>query len=131
MTNWKVILSISRTHLLSRLKQTSIAALGVTFGISTFIILVSFMTGLNNLLDGLILDRTPHIQLYNELAPSEQQPVDLWGDLKDSWNVVRSVRPKQNQERIYNALPVLDYLRSNDRVLGATPIVQVSAFYIA
>ncbi|MEJ2003380.1 MAG: ABC transporter permease [Cyclobacteriaceae bacterium] len=131
MTNWRVILSVSRKHLLSRLKQTSIAALGVTFGISTFIVLVSFMTGLNSLLDGLILDRTPHIQLYNEIAPSEKQPVELWDDFNGAWNVVRSVRPKMNQERIHNALPILDYLRENERVEGATPVVNTNAFYIS
>jgi hypothetical protein len=36
MPNFKVILQITRTHLVSRFKQTSIAALGVTFGIGTF-----------------------------------------------------------------------------------------------
>ncbi|MCA6078476.1 ABC transporter permease [Fulvivirga sedimenti] len=131
MTNWKVILSISKTHLLSRLKQTSIAALGVTFGISTFIILVSFMTGLNNLLDGLILDRTPHVHLYNELAPSERQPVDLYEGFSDSWNVVHSVKPRLSQERIHNALPIITYLREHKKVLGATPQVQINGFYIA
>ena len=131
MTNWRVILSISRTHLLSRLKQTVIAGLGVTFGISTFIILVSFMTGLNSLLDGLILDRTPHVRLYNEIAPSANQPVELWDKLGDAWNVVHSVRPKMNQERIHNALPILNYLRDNSEVEGATPMVQANAFYIS
>ncbi len=51
MINWKVILSIAKTHLLSKFKQTSIAALGVTFGIGAYITLVSFMTGLNKMLD--------------------------------------------------------------------------------
>ncbi len=131
MTNWKVILSISKTHLFSRLRQTGIAALGVTFGISTFIILVSFMTGLNNLLDGLILDRTPHVHLYNEIAPSEKQPVDLYDSFNESWNVVRSVKPRVSQERIHNAIPILAYLREQDMVAGATPQVQINGFYIA
>jgi len=63
--NWATVLSISKTQLLSKIKQSGIAALGVTFGIGTFIILMSFMTGLNGLLDGLILNRTPHIHIYN------------------------------------------------------------------
>jgi lipoprotein-releasing system permease protein len=33
-----------------------------------FIALVSFMNGLNELLDGLMLNRTPHVRLYNEEA---------------------------------------------------------------
>ena len=51
---YSVVLSISKTHLLSRKKQTLVAALGVTFGIAAYIIMMSFMTGLNGLLDGLI-----------------------------------------------------------------------------
>ncbi len=131
MINWKVILSISRTHLLSRIRQSGIAALGVTFGISTFIILVSFMTGLNQLLDGIVLDRTPHVHLFNEIAPSERQPVDLLEGLENSWNVVRSVKPRLSQERIPNALPILAYLRRHEAVLGVTPQLKVNGFYIA
>ncbi|UII31233.1 ABC transporter permease [Fulvivirga ulvae] len=129
--NWPVILSISKTHLLSRLKQSSIAALGVTFGIGTFIILVSFMTGLNHLLDNLVLDRTPHVHIYNEIRPSKQQPVDLIEEFAGGINIVHSVKPKQNQERIHNALPLLDYLRSDSRVRGVTPQVKAQVFYVA
>jgi lipoprotein-releasing system permease protein len=45
--NWRIILSIAKTHLLTKIKQTVIAGLGVTFGIGSYIALVSFMTGLN------------------------------------------------------------------------------------
>lgn len=73
----KLITSVSKSLLLARWKQTLVAAIGVTFSITMFITLLSFMTGLNDLLDGLILNRTPHVRLYNEIQPSEHQPVDL------------------------------------------------------
>lgn len=129
--NWAVILSISKTHLLSRKKQSVIAALGVTFGIGTFIILVSFMTGLNKMLDGLILDRTPHIRIYNEITPSEKQPVDFVESLKDGLTIVRSIKPKQSQERIHNALPLISQLKKDERVEGVAPQVKAQVFYIA
>lgn len=129
--NWSVIFSISKTHLLSRLKQSSIAALGVTFGIGTFIILVSFMTGLNQLLDNLILDRTPHVHIYNEIEPSEQQPIELLEEFSGGFNIVHSVKPKQNQEKIHNALPLLDHLKNDPRVRGVTPQVKAQVFYLA
>ena len=78
MTNWNVILAIARTHLLTKMKSTVTASLGVTFGIGAYITLVSFMTGLNQMLDDLILNQTPHIHLYNEIEPSEKQPVTLY-----------------------------------------------------
>ena len=97
MTNWPLLLSIAQKHLLSRVKQSSVAAMGVTFGIATFIILIGFMTGLNGMLDGLILNRTPHIHIYNDIKPSEKQPIDYYSELKNSLNIVHSVKPKQSQ----------------------------------
>ncbi len=128
--NYSILLYIARTHIFTRAKQSAIAGLGVTFGIATFIILVSFMTGLNGLLDGLILDRTPHIHLFNEIVPSERQPIDLSTD-EDNWNIIRSVKPKQKQSRIHNALPILKILEQDETVLGATAQVATQAFYTA
>lgn len=130
MTNYGIILDISRTHLLSRMKQTSIAALGVTFGVGMFITMISFMTGLNGLLDGLILNRTPHIHVYNEIEPSTTQPIELWKEASE-FNVVRSIKPKKGQARIHNALPILAQLRKDKRVKGITPQVNVNVFYLA
>ena len=129
--NWGIILSISKTHLLSRLKQSGTAALGVTFGIGTFIILVSFMTGLNNLLDGLILNRTPHIHIYNEIKPSEKQPIDYASEFSNALNIVHSIKPKFSQERIHNAIPLMNHMKDDERVKGVTPLVRAQAFYSA
>lgn len=128
---YKLLLSISKTHLLSRKKQSLIAALGVTFGIGTYIIMMSFMTGLNGLLDGLILNRTPHIHLYNEIQPSNRQPIDLYSGYKNKEKVVQSVKPKNTQLRIYNALPLLGFLNKQKYVKGATAQVKAQAFYLA
>lgn len=131
MTNWRIIFDVSKTHLFSRLKQTVVAALGVTFGIGTFIILVSFMTGLNKMLDSLVLNRTPHIHLYNEIQPSEKQPIELYEAAKNSFNVVHSIKPKQSQAKIHNALPIIQHLRKDERVKGVAPQVEASVFYLA
>ena len=113
MINWEVILGIAKTHLLTKMKSTVTATLGVTFGIGAYITLVSFMTGLNAMLDDLVLNQTPHIHLYNEIRPSEKQPVDLLGTVANTLNVVHSIKPKQSQKKIHNALPILDYLKKN------------------
>lgn len=130
--NWFIIiLNISKTHLLSRLKQTAIAALGVTFGIGAFIILMSFMTGLNGLLDGLILNRTPHVHIYNEIKQSDNQPVNLVDELSNSMNVVYSIKPKQTPLKIHNALPIINYLKNYPKVKTALPQVKTQVFYMA
>jgi lipoprotein-releasing system permease protein len=92
--NYKLILNIAFHLLRARLKQTIVAAVGVTFSIAMFIALVSFMNGLNEMLDGLMLNRTPHILLYNEVKPSENQPLGLSEDYKRNANFIRSIKPK-------------------------------------
>ena len=113
MTKWGIILNIAKTHLLTKIKQTTIAALGVTFGIGSYITLVSFMTGLNTMLDDLILNQTPHIHVYNEIEPSKKQPISLHHDFKEGFNVVNSIKPKLSQKKIHNALPIINYLNNN------------------
>lgn len=131
MANWTVILNIAKTHLLTKLKSTSIAALGVTFGIGSYITLVSFMTGLNTMLDDLMLNQTPHIHVYNEIEPSKEQPISLYDRFSESFNIVHSIKPKMSQKKIHNALPIIPYLESNENVRGALSRVETQIFYLA
>lgn len=124
-----LLIQIAKTHLLTRKKQSAIASLGVTFGIGTFIVLVSFMTGLNGLLDGLILNRTPHIRIYNEVKPSAKQPIALHPEYNGKINMVNSIRPKQDPVSIYNNKPLMNTLKKNPLVMGITPQVSAKIFY--
>lgn len=128
---FSVIIGIAGTHLRARLKQSVIAALGVTFGIGMFCTLMGFMTGLNGLLDGLILDRTPHIRLYNEILPSETQPADWVTQEGEDWLLLRSVRPKPTQARIRNSRAIARALAADERVLGVAPQLQARVFFQA
>ncbi len=131
MSNFLIILDISKTHLFAKKKQTAVAALGVTFGIGMFIIMMSFMTGLNELLDGLVLNRTPHVQIYNKIEPTVTQPIDRYLNAPNQLNHIESVKPKSRLERIHNALPILSELKKNDKVNGATPQTTCKVFYRA
>jgi len=131
MTNWKVILGIAKTHLLTKMKSTVTASLGVTFGIGAYITLVSFMTGLNGMLDDLVLNQTPHIHMYNEIEPSAEQPISLYEKFDGGLNVVHSIKPKQGQLKIHNALPILHYLKDQENVKGATPQLRSQIFYLS
>lgn len=131
MNNWKVILAIAKTHLLTKIKQTAIAALGVTFGIGAYITLVSFMTGLNHMLDNLILNQTPHIHIYNEIEPSKQQPIAMYYAFKNGFNIVHSIKPKISQKKIHNALPIINFLNKDENVRAAIPQIKTQIFYIA
>ena len=124
-----VLIQIAKTHLLTRKKQSAIASLGVTFGIGTFIVLVSFMTGLNGLLDGLILNRTPHVRIYNEVKPNPVQPIEKSERFKGSVNMIHSIKPKQELSSVRNSLPMMAVLKKNTLIKGVTPQVSARIFY--
>jgi len=46
----------------------------------------------------------------------------LYDDLKESINIVHSIKPKLSQKKIHNALPIIDYLESNENVLRASQV---------
>lgn len=127
--NARLIISISRSLLTARLKQTLVAATGVTFSITMFITLLSFMGGLNSLLDGLVLNRTPHIRLYNEILPAKNQPLDASEKHRDDYNFVRSVKPKNERADLRNSLAMIRMLKKDPRVLGVAPKVNTQVFF--
>lgn len=87
------------------------------------------MSGLNSMLDGLILNRTPHIRLYNEIAASKLQPVDVSKTRSAQHNFVGSVKPKNERLEIYNYGAVMNALKKDPRVLGLAPKVSAQVFY--
>lgn len=127
--NRKLIFSIAKSLLVARWRQTLIAAIGVTFSITMFITLLSFMTGLNDLLDGLILNRTPHIRLYNEVKPSKTQPVNSSAEFKDHYNFISSIKSGSGRQEIYNSGAIMDALKKDSRVLGFSPKLIAQVFY--
>ncbi len=124
-----LILSVARSLLLARWKQTLVAAIGVTFSIAMFVALLGFMNGLNDLLDGLILNRTPHIRLYNEIKPNPEQPINNSKNFKDHYNFIHSVKPKQERVEIFNSGAIMNALAKDDRVRGIAPKITAQIFY--
>ena len=127
--NSKLILNIA-THLLrARLKQSLVAAVGVTFSIAMFITLIGFMNGLNDLLDGLMLNRTPHVRLYNEIKPSENQPILLSEKYRDNTNFISSIKPKNTGKSIYDSKAIVAYLKRDPRIIDVAPKINTPVFF--
>ncbi|MCQ6959154.1 ABC transporter permease [Mucilaginibacter aquariorum] len=125
----RLLLNIALALLMARLKQSIVAAAGVTFGIAMFIALISFMTGLNKMLDSLIINRTPHIRLYNAVAPSKTQPVDRAGEFAGFRNFIQSVKPKDEGKRLYNASRIIKAIRADGRVIDVAPKISTTVFF--
>ena len=127
--NYKLILNIALHLLQARLKQTVVAAIGVTFGIAMFISLVSFMNGLNDLLDGLMLNRTPHVLLYNKIKPTENQPISLSAHYRNNINFINSIKPKDRGKSIYNGKNIISILKHDPRVIDVAPKITTPVFF--
>lgn len=124
-----LIISIARALMLARFRQTLVAAVGVTFSITMFVALLGFMNGLNLMLDGLVINRTPHIRLYNDIKPNPRQPVNTSPQFRDSYNIVRSVKPNASRESIYNSASIMQVLRDDPRVYGVAPKITARVFF--
>lgn len=129
--NRRLLLRIAWHLLRARMKQSLVAATGVLFGIASFIALISFMTGLNQLLDGLVMNRSPHIRIYNEIRPSDEQPIERASEYAESQNFVRSVRPRETGQAVRNSAAVIEALRKDPRVKDVAPKVSAPVFYFS
>ncbi len=127
--NARLVIDIAKALLLARWKQTLVAAIGVTFSITMFIALLSFMTGLNDLLDGLILNRTPHIRLFNDIKPNENQPVNAAPAFRRSYNFIRSIKSGTSRPELYNSGAIMQALSKDPRVLGYSPKLMGQVFF--
>lgn len=125
----KLLHSIAFSLLVARWKQTLVAGVGVTFGITMFITLLSFMNGLNDMLDGLIINRTPHVKIYNEIKPSATQPIQMDTTLSGNLHFIRSIKATNSREELYNSSGIKSYLASDARVLGYEGKVSSQVFF--
>jgi lipoprotein-releasing system permease protein len=126
---YKLLMSVAKSLLLARWKQTLVAAIGVTFSITMFITLLGFMTGLNDLLDGLILNRTPHIRLFNDIKPNENQPIKLDKNYKEYHHFISSIKSESNKQNIYNSGSIMEALKKDTRVQGFSPKINAQIFF--
>lgn len=129
--NLKLAFQIALTHLLTKKKQSVIAMLGVMFGISMFIIMISFMTGVNQFLDDMAMDNTPHIHMYKpvEVDTTKIVQVNDKNPASNGWYVLQHQRPKNELPKIKNAFNVMEQLEAMPEIEGVAPQVSSQVFY--
>lgn len=127
--NWKLAFSIASAHLLTKKRQSIVAMLGVMFGISMFIIMISFMTGVNRFLDDLAMDNTPHVHIYKPVEIQQRKIAAEAAGARSDWYVVQHQRPKNTLPRIKNGLKLMRDIEQLPEVLGVAPQVSSQVFY--
>ncbi|MBL7985773.1 MAG: ABC transporter permease, partial [Flavobacteriales bacterium] len=125
----RLLIVIAVTILRAKLRQSIVAAVGVMFSITMFVTLLGFMNGLNQLLDGLILNRTPHVRLYNEMKASPVQPIEQASTDTTVHHFIRSVKPKSELQKLRNATGIMRTLENDPRVLAISPRLVAQVFF--
>ena len=118
---------IAMTHLLSKKKQSLVAMLGVTFGISMFITMISFMTGVNEYMMELTLNDMPHVRIYH---PIENKTVPMKALTKEAdWVILHHPKPKRELPKLKDGMMILEEIRQDSRISGALAQVSSQVFY--
>jgi lipoprotein-releasing system permease protein len=126
---YKLIRDIARSLIVARWKQSFVAATGVAFSITMFISLLGFMDGLNQLLDGIMLNRTPHIRLYVDIKPDPNQAINKLEEFKNSQNFIRSLKPSNSRPEIYNSAAIIKAIKTDPRVLGISTKISAPVLF--
>lgn len=126
-----VNIEIMKTQLLSRRRQTIVAMLGVTFGIGMFILMMSFMKGMNDFFADIMLSVTPDIRIYNDYKTDYSSSVtqQFLGEKERNWIVVRHPRPKQINLNLKNASGIIEDLKKYDDVQVVSPLVSAQILF--
>jgi lipoprotein-releasing system permease protein len=118
---------ISQIHLTSNIKQTIVALLGVTFGISMYVFMTGFMTGANNIQNDLAFSSLAHIRIYNDI-PSDNTNIAVKlfpNSVVDLHNgkIIKYI------DGIKNSNAILDALKSQKEITGITTQVNINVFF--
>jgi lipoprotein-releasing system permease protein len=129
--NLPVNFKIMKVHLLSRKRQTIVAMLGVTFGIGMFILMMSFMKGMNDFFENIMLSVTPDIRIYNDYKTDYSSSVagEFFGAKQNNWIIVHHPRPKQINLNLKNAPGIIEDLQKNDEIQVVSPLVSAQVLF--
>jgi len=117
---------IALTHILSRKKQTIVASLGVTVGITAFVFLNSLILGFNRFFDSSIFKSMPHMRVYKDDAISK--PLATLSN-SVSYNVVINPKILNESKNLINPLQLLNDIKRQKDVVTAAQWVTVNLFY--
>jgi lipoprotein-releasing system permease protein len=76
-----------------------------------------------------MLNRTPHVRLYNEIKQSTNQPVLLSEKYKNNTNFIHSIKPKDRGKSIYNSKVIIANLKKDSRVIDIAPKISTPVFF--
>jgi len=118
---------IAGVLLTSRLRQLLVAVLSVTFGISMYVAMNSFMAGVNQQQTEVTFTSMPHIRIYNDLS-TEVRPILPVPEDSNAVLMVNNARNIRYTEGIKNADAIKEKLSGVSEITGATLQLNQSVF---
>lgn len=119
---------IAFTYLVSRRKQTIVAALGVTFGIGMFIFMNSLISGTNEWSEKIMLSSTPHLRLYNDNKLSDNAMLNRYSGNK-TINLISNPQFVNNSNHISNPDALMEELRHQKDIIAISKQVSANVIY--
>ncbi len=121
-----VNLDIAVTHIVTRRKQTLVAALGVTIGIAIYLFMNSLASGFSRYSRGEIFKNNAHIRIFSEDAISQPLEIDTSGQ---QTNVIINPQITNASNRIHDPEALLSDVRTQPYVTQAIAQVSFDVFY--
>ncbi|MBP1639387.1 MAG: transporter, permease protein [Bacteroidetes bacterium] len=119
---------IASVHLTSKKWQTAVAILGVTFGVSMYIFMNSFMNGVNKAQDDLAFSNLAHIRIDNESEKRDYNPVSDKFPASTLFNI-RDKKDIQSENDIKNTTEVMSVLKKQSEISNITAQLNFSVFF--
>lgn len=117
---------ISWVHLSSKVKQLFVAVLSVTFGISMYIFMNSFMSGVNSAQTQITFTSMSHIRIYNDL-PSDVHQILQTKD-KNTLVIVNNAKNIRYTEGIKNTEPIKESVSGLKEISAITEQLNQNIF---
>ena len=118
---------IANIFLTSRIRQLLVAVLSVTFGISMYVFMNSFMSGVNNEQTEITFTTMAHIKVYNEL-PNEVNSILPKPEDKNTVLAVNNARNIRYTEGIKNVDAIKEALVDFSDITGVTAQLNQNIF---
>ena len=122
-------IKIAQVHLTSKLGQTFVAILGVTFGVSMYIFMNSFMHGVNKAQDDLAFRALAHIRIYNEDKKSEYNTIESQFDQSKTLFQIHNKKNIQYSTGLNNSSAIVSLVRKQPEVLAVARQVNANVFF--
>ncbi|SFE59162.1 lipoprotein-releasing system permease protein [Chitinophaga sp. CF118] len=116
---------IAFTHIITRKRQTLVAALGVTIGVGVYLFMNSLSSGFGTFSKGEMFKNSPHIKIYK----ADELSLPLISSDSGHKAVIINPQITTNSKKIINPEELLSRIKQQPYVVNAIAQVSFDAFY--